>query len=98
MHVCSFTDMALIEAFTEMVHAMKKRRYQVGTATVSSNAKAPCPSEDRGESAEAEQDGCQHDDCTAAKNAARAALIAEVDPNCHKYITSTKPCKKVNCS
>ena len=92
-----FTDMALIEAFTEMVHIMKKRKYQVGTATVSYKAKAPCPSDERGVTAEAEYDGCQHDDCTEAKNAARAALRNAVDPACHKYIESGGPCKAVNC-
>ena len=91
------TDMALIEAFTEMVHIMKKRKYQVGTAIVSYQAKEPCHGDDRGVTAEAEHDGCQHDDCTAAKNAAMAALRNAVNPACHKYITSTAPCKAVNC-
>ena len=95
-----FTDMALIEAFTEMVHIMKKRSV-VGTAIVSDDARAPCPSADWGKTADAVQEGCRpqalHAFCTAAKNAAKAALRNAVNPACHKYITSTAPCKAVNC-
>lgn len=62
-----------------------------------SSEKSKCPSEDRGRSATGRADGCEHDDCTAAKNAARATLRGQVDKECHKYITSTSPCAKHDC-
>jgi hypothetical protein len=92
----STNDVAMIEAFINVVNAMAKRKYQIGTAIVS-NAKDPCPVGDRGATATGEADGCEHEDCTEAKNAARAALRAEVDPACYKHIQSGRSCEKVNC-
>ena len=71
----------------------KKEKWQEGTATVGHNTNANCPSDDRGKSATAREPGCSHDDCTEAKNAARATLRDEVAKGCHAYISSTKPCK-----
>ena len=78
----------------------KKNGYQIGEAVVGSGAngkKSKCSVENIGKSAEGQANGCEHADCTAAKNAARATLRSQVPKECHPYIESNSRCKKVNC-
>lgn len=78
----------------------KKKGYQIGVAVVGSGAngkKSKCSVENIGKSAEEPSNGCEHADCTAAKNAARATLRSQVPNECHRYIESNSPCEKVNC-
>ena len=91
-----YTDVAMIQGFVEVVDIMKKG-YQVGTASVKSNAPPPCPSGDRGKSRTGRSNGCTHDHCTEAKNQARENLRNVVHPACYPHISSTSPCRKVNC-
>ena len=78
----------------------KKKGHQIGTAVVGSGAngkKSKCPSGNVGKSATGQANGCEHADCTAAKNAARATLRGQVPSECHKYIQANSPCQKVGC-
>ena len=78
----------------------KKKGYQIGEAVVGSGAngnKSKCPRENVGKSAEGQENGCEHADCTAAKNAAKATLRSQVPKECHKYIQANSPCRKVDC-
>ncbi|MCY1015884.1 hypothetical protein [Pyxidicoccus sp. MSG2] len=69
----------------------KKDKWQEGEACVAHNA-PDCPSDYRGECRSARANGCSHDNCTEAKNQARANLRAVVPQECHKYIQSTDRC------
>ena len=73
--------------------AKKKEKWQGGTACVSGNA-PNCPKQYRGVCRSARYPGCTHDDCTAAKNQARANLRQVVPQACHKYIDSSGSCVK----
>ena len=75
---------------------LEKRKCSVGTAVVSRSGDG-CPSSEVGKSATGQERGTSHADCTKAKNTARANLRAMVPQACHKYITSTAPCKIVDC-
>lgn len=67
-------------------------KWQEGTACVSNNA-PKCPAQFRGACRTGRADGCSHDSCTAAKEAARASLRNVVPEECYPYIQSTAPCK-----
>jgi hypothetical protein len=78
----------------------KKNGYQIGEAVVGSGAngkKSTCPNGVVGMSATGQASGCNHDDCTAAKGVAKAALRLLVPKECHKYIQANSPCKKIDC-
>ena len=75
---------------------LEKKKCSVGTAVVSKSGKG-CPSSEVGKSATGKEQGTSHADCTRAKNEARANLRKKVPEGCYKYITSTAPCKIVNC-
>ena len=87
------TDVAMLQACMKMVDNMGKKGYQIGTASVLGDA--PCPN--AGMRRTAISNGCTHDHCNAAKNQARKNLRDAVHDSCHHYISSTRPCKKVNC-
>ena len=78
----------------------KKNGHQIGVAVVGSGANgknSKCPAGNVGKSAEGQANGCQHADCTKAKNIARDALRNQIPKECHAYIASNSPCKKVGC-
>lgn len=71
--------------------AKKKKGYQIG-GVVGSGASVKksikCSPESIGKSAACQESGCEHPDCTTAKNAARAALrnLGLVPEECYPYI------------
>jgi hypothetical protein len=62
-----------------------------GRATVTGQG-AQCPAQYVGRTATGFVNGMTHNNCTAAKNIARATLRARVPQGCAAYITSTARC------
>ena len=79
-----------------LLEKKKSKECSVGRAVVSTSGDG-CPSSEAGKSATGKARGTTHADCTKAKHIARANLRAKVPRACHKYITSTPPCKIVKC-
>ena len=71
-----------------------KEKWQEGTATIgANNNQKVCPV---GSSSTARAPGCKHDDCTKAKNQAKANLRGQF-PDCGKYIHATGTCLNGPC-
>ena len=68
------------------------RDYSLGYCKVALNAPAPCV-EFRGKEASGVFPGCTHDDCTAAKQNARANLLTGIPAQCGAYIQCNDPCR-----
>jgi len=68
-----------------------------GTATVSDQATGQCTNNYIGVSATDFARGTSHNSCTAAKNGAKAILRGRVPNACHRYVTSTPPCRVRDC-
>ena len=65
----------------------------VGSGENGKNSK--CPKENVGASAEGQAKGCEHDDCTAAKNAAKATRWMQNVTNTSK--PTAPACEAVDC-
>ena len=83
---------------------MESGGFQIGRAVVGTEAKnSPDCKQFIGKAATGRANGCHHDDCTEAKNNARAnlrnsrGLRDEKYHKCHQYIKSTKPCDVYHC-
>ena len=85
------------------VAVVQAAKWQEGTAKVGQggNSDAKCPNDYVGYAITVREDGCEHDDCTTAKDNARDELIASLknDDNgegkgCIKYVTAGARCKK----
>jgi hypothetical protein len=66
--------------------------YSLGYCRVALNAPAPCV-EYRGKQASGVAAGCQHDNCTTAKQNARANLLTGIPAACGAYIQCNDPCR-----
>jgi hypothetical protein len=87
------TPPALAAATADVTTLMAAGRdYSLGYCRVALNAPAPCV-EHRGKTASGVAQGCQHDDCTAAKSNARANLLTGIPAPCGAYIQCNDPCR-----
>jgi hypothetical protein len=68
------------------------RDYSLGYCSVALNAPAPCV-EVRGKQASGVAPGCEHDNCTTAKQNARANLLTGIPAACGAYIQCNDPCR-----
>jgi hypothetical protein len=66
--------------------------YSLGYCNVALNAPAPCV-EYRGKTASGVAPGCEHANCTTAKQNARGNLLAGIPPACGAYIQCNDPCR-----
>ena len=75
--------------------------FQIGRAVVGDGANGDTACRRYvGKAATGRYNGCNHNDCTKAKNNARNNLRNSrglKDADCDQYITSTAPCKKYHC-
>lgn len=72
--------------------AVAARDYSLGYCAVSMQAQGDC-AEFRGKRASGVAPGCQHQDCTEAKQVARANLLLGIPPACGAYIQCGEPCR-----
>jgi hypothetical protein len=68
------------------------RDYSLGYCRVKLDAPAPCVAY-RGKQASGVAPGCEHDNCTAAKQNARANLLTGIPAACGAYIQCNDPCR-----